>query len=167
MAVGLSSGFLEPLESTSIHLIQANIAKLIALFPDRDFAPATRDEFNRIAATEMERIRDFIILHYKLTQRDDAELWRHCAAMDIPDTLALKIEHFRRHGRLIARELDLFAPPSWLSVHIGQLNDPSLDPLIDHRSVDARAGWPACAPPWPEAARRSHAATGIDRHCRA
>ena len=141
VAVGLSSGFLEPLESTSIHLIQANIAKLIALFPDRDFDVATRDEFNRIAATEMERIRDFLILHYKLTQRDDAELWRYCAAMDIPDTLATTIEHFRRHGRLIAREMDLFAAPSWLAVHIGQFNDPmGHDPLIDHRTVDSR-GW--------------------------
>ncbi|MDE1915787.1 MAG: tryptophan 7-halogenase [Sphingomonadales bacterium] len=140
VAIGLSSGFLEPLESTSIHLIQANIAKLIALFPDRDFDPATRDEYNRVAAIEMERIRDFIILHYKLTRRDDHELWRYCAAMDVPDTLQLKIDHFRRHGRLIAREMDLFAPPSWLSVHIGQLNDPQgLDPLLDHRLVDSRA----------------------------
>jgi tryptophan halogenase len=169
VAVGLSSGFLEPLESTSIHLIQANIAKLIALFPDRDFAPATRDEFNRIAATEMERIRDFIILHYKLTQRDDTELWRYCAAMDIPDTLAMKIDHFRRHGRLIAREMDLFAPPSWLSVHIGQFNDPvGLDPLLDHRSVDAR-GWLARlrAAMAEEAARAPTHRQVIDRHCRA
>ncbi|WDF74016.1 tryptophan halogenase family protein [Novosphingobium sp. KACC 22771] len=139
IAVGLSSGFLEPLESTSIHLIQANISKILALFPDKDFDPATRDEFNRIAHGEMERIRDFIILHYKLTQRQDSELWRYVSAMDIPDTLALKIEHFRRHGRLIARELDLFAPPSWLSVHVGQGNMPEgLDPLIDYRGVDAR-----------------------------
>jgi len=169
VAVGLSSGFLEPLESTSIHLIQANIAKLIALFPDRTFDPAPRDEFNRIATTEMERIRDFIILHYKLTQRDDTELWRTCAAMDIPDTLALKIDHFRRHGRLIAREMDLFAPPSWLSVHIGQFNDPvALDPLLDHRGVDAR-GWLARlrAAMAQEAARAPTHAQVIDRHCRA
>ena len=139
IVVGLSSGFLEPLESTSIHLIQANISKILAFFPDRDFDPATRDEFNRIAHGEMERIRDFIILHYKLTQRQDAELWRHVSAMDIPDTLALKIEHFRRHGRLIARDLDLFAPPSWLAVHIGQNNIPQgHDPLIDYRGLDAR-----------------------------
>ncbi len=169
VAVGLSSGFLEPLESTSIHLIQANIAKLIALFPDRDFDPATRDEFNRIATTEMERIRDFIILHYKLTQRDDTELWRACAAMDIPDTLSMKIDHFRRHGRLIAREMDLFAPPSWLSVHIGQFNDPiGHDPLLDHRSVDA-PGWLARlrAAMAQEAARAPTHRQMIDRHCRA
>ena len=139
VAIGLSSGFLEPLESTSIHLIQANISKLIALFPDRGFDVATIDEFNRVATTETERIRDFIILHYKLTQRDDTELWRYCSGMEVPDTLALKLEHFRRHGRLIAREMDLFAPASWLAVHIGQLNFPEdIDPLIDYRGVDAR-----------------------------
>jgi len=139
IAVGLSSGFLEPLESTSIHLIQANISKIIALFPDLDFDPATRDEFNRVAHGEMERIRDFIILHYKLTQRQDSELWRYVAAMDVPDTLKLKIEHFRRYGRLIARDLDLFAAPSWLAVHIGQGNLPeALDPLLEHRGMDAR-----------------------------
>ena len=139
IAVGLSSGFLEPLESTSIHLIQANISKLIGLFPDRDFDPATIEEFNRIAHTETDRIRDFLILHYKLTQRQDHPLWRYVSAMDVPETLALKMEHFRRNGRLIAREMDLFAPPSWLAVHIGQHNYPQgLDPLIEHRGIDAR-----------------------------
>lgn len=140
VAIGLSSGFLEPLESTSIHLIQANISKLLGLFPDRSFDPATIAEFNRIATTETERIRDFIILHYKLMQRDDSPLWRRTSAMEVPDTLALKIEHFRRHGRLVAREMDLFAPASWLAVHIGQLNFPEdVDPLIDYRDVDGRA----------------------------
>jgi tryptophan 7-halogenase len=139
VAIGLSSGFLEPLESTSLHLIQAGISKLLALFPDRDFDQPTIDEYNRIAITEVERIRDFIILHYKLTQRDDSELWRYCATMEIPDTLKLKIEHFRKHGRLIAREMDLFAPESWLSVHIGQLNFPeATDPLAEFRGIDGR-----------------------------
>ncbi len=139
IAVGLSSGFLEPLESTSIHLIQANISKLMGLFPDRDFDPAVSDEFNRIALGETDRIRDFIILHYKLMRRDDAELWRYTAAMDVPDTLALKLDHFRRNARHIARELDLFAPDSWLAVHLGQGNLPEgLDPLIDYRGIDAR-----------------------------
>ncbi len=139
VGVGLSTGFLEPLESTSIHLIQANISKLMTFFPDRRFDPLAIDEFNRIAACETERIRDFLILHYKLMQRDDAELWRYTAAMDVPDTLALKIDHFRRSGRLITRELDLFRDDSWLAVHLGQGNLPEAgEPLAHHRGIDLR-----------------------------
>jgi tryptophan halogenase len=140
IAIGLSSGFLEPLESTSLHLIQAGISKLLAFFPDRNFDPLVIAEFNRIAITEFERIRDFIILHYRLTGRDDSELWRYCAHMAVPETLEYKIEHFRRYGRLIAREMDLFGPASWLAVHIGQLNRPEhLDPLLEFRATDGAA----------------------------
>ena len=136
IAVGLSSGFLEPLESTSLHLIQANISKILAFFPDRDFDPLVTEEFNRIAANETERVRDFLILHYHLTAREEP-LWRQCASMSIPDTLQFKIGHFRKYGRLIAREMDLFGPTSWTAVHIGQFNTPERpDPLIHFRSVD-------------------------------
>jgi tryptophan halogenase len=169
VAIGLSSGFLEPLESTSIHLIQAGISKLLAFFPDRDFDPLGIAEFNRVASTEVERIRDFIILHYKLTERNDAELWRYCAAMDIPDTLALKIENFRRYGRLVPREMDLFAPESWLSVHIGQFNYPErTDPLAEHRGVDGRE-WlgKLRAAMAAEATRAPTHQQFIDAHCKA
>lgn len=169
VAVGLSSGFMEPLESTSLHLIMANITKLIALFPDRDFDPMVADEFNRVSALETERIRDFLILHYHLTQRDDAELWRYCARMSIPDTLTHKIEHFRRYGRLIASDMDLFGAPSWLAVHIGQLNIPErVDPMLAYRKTDGTAWLTKLkAALAAEAGRMTTHEDYINAHCRA
>jgi tryptophan halogenase len=168
IAVGLSSGFMEPLESTSLHLIQANISKILAFFPNRDFDPRVTDEFNRVAATETERIRDFLILHYHLTTRDEP-LWRRCANMSIPDTLKFKIDHFRSFGRLIARDMELFGPASWTAVHIGQLNIPErADPLIDFRDVDATQ-WlgKLKAAMALEAGRMSTHRAYIEQHCKA
>jgi tryptophan 7-halogenase len=169
VAIGLSSGFLEPLESTSLHLIQAGISKLLALFPQRDFDPLIIDEYNHVAATEFERIRDFLVLHYKLTTRDDSPLWRYCAAMDIPETLALKIDHFAKYGRHIARDMDLFGLPSWLAVHFGQGNMPqNVDPLFDYRGLDGR-DWlgKLKAAMAGEATRMPSHQQFIDQHCKA
>lgn len=141
VAIGLASGFIEPLESTSIHLIQAGIAKLLALFPDKSFNQRSIDEYNRIAIAEVERIRDFVILHYKLMVRRDSEMWRYCADMDIPDELAAKLEHFKEFGRITKGEMDLFGNTSWLAVHIGQENMPKhIDPLVHYSEVDY-VGW--------------------------
>ena len=134
IALGLAGGFLEPLESTSIHLIQRGLTHLLNLFPDRTCAPALADEFNRLAINEYERIRDFLILHYKAVTRDDAPLWNYCRAMDIPDTLAYKIRQFRRSGRVVKYGADLFAAPNWIAVFLGQEIWPEhYDTRVDQR----------------------------------
>ena len=111
----------------------------MALFPDRDFDPLVTAEFNRIAIQECERIRDFLILHYKLTERDDSPLWRECRAMAVPAALQYKIDHFKRFGRLVTEGMELFGNQSWLAVHLGQLNWPERhDPLVDLREGDSQ-----------------------------
>jgi len=139
VAIGLSAGFLEPLESTSIHLIQSSIARLLALFPADSNDELAAREYNRVTALEYERVRDFIIFHYHVTEREDSELWAYCRNMAIPDELAYRIEQFRECGRLVSPGPELFQNPNWLAIHIGQFNFPrSHDPLADYRDVDWR-----------------------------
>jgi tryptophan 7-halogenase len=120
IALGLSGGFIEPLESTSIHLIQTGISKLFWLFPDKRFSDVERNEYNRLMAEQFAYIRDFIVLHYKATTRDDTPFWRYVRDMEIPDTLAHKIALFQEKGRILRYDHDLFDVPSWVSVMIGQ-----------------------------------------------
>lgn len=132
VAVGLSAGFVEPLESTSIHLIETAVGKLVELFPDRDCRPELADEFNRFLAVRYESVRDFIILHYKLTQRDDSEFWRYCAAMPIPDSLRHQIELFRETGRVTILDRDGFAEASFVAMLMGLGVVPKrYDPFVD------------------------------------
>jgi tryptophan 7-halogenase len=120
ISIGLSSGFLEPLESTSIYLIQVAIMALMKLFPGKEPDPALIDEFNRLVDYEYDRVRDFLVLHYHLNQRDDSELWRYCRNMAIPDSLAEKMSLFRHRGYIDTYRYGLFAPPSWIAVYLGQ-----------------------------------------------
>jgi tryptophan 7-halogenase len=132
VAIGLAGGFLEPLESTSIHLIQTGLTKLISLFPDTGFAREEIDEYNRLTAREYEYVRDFIILHYHAGSRDDTGFWRRCRAMTIPDTLRQRIELFRHKGRVFRALEDLFTEDSWLAVMLGQEIVPEgCDPLVE------------------------------------
>ncbi|SFU36334.1 tryptophan halogenase family protein [Pseudoduganella namucuonensis] len=132
VAIGLASGFMEPLESTSIHLVQDAIQRLIDFFPDRGFSQTDIDEYNRQNRFHYERIRDFIILHYKLNQRDDSQFWKDCAAMPIPDTLRAKMDLYRTHGRIVRVDNELFTEVGWLQVLEGQ-NMPTdgYHPLVD------------------------------------
>jgi tryptophan halogenase len=120
IAVGLSGGFMEPLESTSIHLIQRAILRLIRMLPLREVSDRDIAEFNDQQLTDMYQIRDFLILHYKATDRRDSPFWRQCAAMEIPDSLAQKIELFRETGRVFRKNEELFAENSWVQVMLGQ-----------------------------------------------
>jgi tryptophan 7-halogenase len=120
VAIGLSSGFLEPLESTSIYLIQVAAMALVKLFPQAHVDPALAAEYNRTMDVEYARIRDFLILHYHANSRDDGEMWRHCREMAVPDSLAEKIALFRERGFIPQYKDGLFSPPSWISVFLGQ-----------------------------------------------
>lgn len=142
VSLGLSSGFIEPLESTSIHLIQSGIVKLLALFPDRRFDPVERDEYNRQMQDVYEDARDFIILHYKVTRRDDSDFWNQCRTMDVPESLARKIELWRAKGRVFRAGRELFGTASWAAVMLGQglvpaEHEPAADALDPDMIADA------------------------------
>ncbi len=140
VAIGLSSGFLEPIESTSIHMIQAAVSQLIDFFPDQGFSQTDIDEFNVQSRFHYERIRDFIILHYHLNQRDDSQYWKDCANMAIPDTLRQKMDLYRTHGRIHRYNSELFTEVAWLQVFEGQnLSPQSYHPLADAQDEAAIA----------------------------
>jgi tryptophan halogenase len=139
------------------------------MFPDRNFDPAVRDEYNRIANSELERVRDFLILHYHLNRRSEGELWRYCANMPIPDTLSESIGHFRRNASILQREHEVFVKASWLAVQVGQLNLPEMceQPPQAHATDSAK---------WLEKTRTAMQAEAsglpthqqyIESHCRA
>jgi tryptophan halogenase len=136
VAVGLASGFLEPLESTSIHMIQTALFRLLALFPDQSFASADIEAYNSQTDAEYEWIRDFIIAHYKLVD-DASPLWRDCRNMMVPDSLQEKLDIFASAGRIFANTHDLFREVSWIQVLIGQgLIPQRYDPAVDITSPD-------------------------------
>ncbi|MBT0667904.1 tryptophan 7-halogenase [Novosphingobium profundi] len=140
VSIGLASGFLEPLESTSLHLVQTGIMRLVSLFPGRDMDPHTRAEYNRAVAAEWDAVRDFLVLHYATTARDDTPFWRHCRTIALPDTLAARIDLFRSSGRVIERDSPVFSRDSWLSVLLGQGIEPQgFDPLAHALPAPERA----------------------------
>ncbi|QZH75699.1 MAG: tryptophan 7-halogenase [Erythrobacter sp.] len=129
VALGLSSGFVEPLESTSIHLFMAGVTRLIQQFPFGPASHAQRARYNRMADAEIDRVRDFVILHYKLTQRTDTPFWRDMAAMAVPDTLQERIDLFAESAEAWQAADDLFRVDSWAQVMLGQ----NLQPAGWHR----------------------------------
>ncbi|MES1200058.1 MAG: tryptophan halogenase family protein [Pseudomonadota bacterium] len=135
VAVGLSGGFLEPLESTSIHLTQTAILRLVGLFPDKAFRESDIAEFNAQVDLEYERVRDFLVAHYRIGQREDTPFWKHCRTLPIPDALARKMANFAGAGRVFKDGEELFDVESWIQVFIGQDFIPaSWDPAVELRS---------------------------------
>lgn len=132
VAIGLASGFIEPLESTSIHLIQRGAIRLMQLFPTDGIRQPDVDEFNRQAQEEIEHIRDFIVLHYHVTERDDSPFWQACRAMEIPASLRHRIQLFRETGRVFRTHNELFAENSWIQVMLGQ----GITPQQHHQVAD-------------------------------
>lgn len=132
VAIGLAAGFLEPLESTSIHLIQTAIARILTNWPDKHFNEHDIEFFNRKTQAEYEQVRDFLILHYHATERDDSPFWQHCRTMEIPKSLERRIAIYKENARLYREDTELFTPVSWFAVFNGQNIEPSrYHPLAD------------------------------------
>lgn len=170
VSLGLAAGFLEPLESTSIHLIQTAIARLMASFPDKTFSKANIEHFNTRTRAEYEQVRDFLILHYYATERDDTPFWNYCRTMEIPDTLAERLALYKDNARVYRHDNEIFGETSWLAVLHGQgitprSYHPMADSLPDHalqqRMTQLETVTKACLAQMP-----SHQ-TFIDRHCKA
>lgn len=135
VAMGLSSGFIEPLESTGIHLFQRAIIRLLLLFPAQGITQSNIEEYNQQTKEEAEHIRDFIVLHYHLTERHDSPFWRYCRSMDIPDSLQHRIDHFKETGQIFKKGDELFAEASWIQVMMGQgLMPEQYHPIVDMMS---------------------------------
>lgn len=138
VALGLAAGFLEPLESTSIHLVESGLGRLVELFPDRGFEPKLAEEYNRLMSRSYESIRDFLILHYHASRREEG-FWRDVRNMEIPDSLRHQIELFKARGAVALYDSGAFAEPSWVSIYFGhgvfpRRHDPMAD-LIDDAAV--------------------------------
>lgn len=137
IALGLSSGFIEPLESTSIALVENGIQRIKMLFPDKSFNQPCIDEFNEMTRLEYEACRDFIILHYKLSERSDSEFWQDCRKMSVPARLDHKVAVFKARGHLVKYRWEIFQNPSWLAIYDGfSVLPEAYDPLVDNYDVD-------------------------------
>ncbi|GGY77440.1 tryptophan halogenase [Cellvibrio zantedeschiae] len=137
IAMGLASGFLEPLESTSIHLVQVSISKLLTMFPKDGFSDVLINRYNKEMEFEYDNIKDFLIAHYKVTEREDTPFWRYVKNMSIPDSLAEKLEIFKTRGEVMARQSELFKETSWFAVLAGQgLMPEGYHPIADSISED-------------------------------
>jgi tryptophan 7-halogenase len=154
IALGLASGFLEPLESTSIHLIQSAIARLMTNFPDKSFNQPDIDYYNRRTRLEFEQVRDFIVLHYHATARDDSPFWNYCRTMPIPDSLVERIAIYRENARLYRHDNELFSENSWFAVMHGQ----NIVPQRYHPVADIL--------PQPELEKRMAKMVEVTRNCR-
>ena len=133
VAIGLSAGFMEPLESTSLHLIQSGIMRLLTLFPSRNVSSLLAEEYNKVTTEEYERIRDFLVLHYIANEREEP-FWKKLAALDISETLQFKIDHFQENGLISLDARELFGKPSWLAVMVGQGLIPKRAPGLSSRA---------------------------------